>query len=302
MLIKEELYKRILEKKKRLDSLRPLPKIALQRLKERFEVEATYNSNAIEGNSLTLRETQLVLERGLTISGKSLREHFEVTNHREAMRAIETIAAKMISEDSIKQIHKLILKGIWDEEAGKYRKENVRITGAIRTPPQWEKVNTLMRKFVEHINKNSDSLNKVELAGMLHYNFVAIHPFADGNGRTARLLMNLFLMKNGFPPTMILNAERKWYYNVLRSADSGDIKYVLDFIAKAVERGLDMYLEVFASIEYISLADAAKGSPFSQEYLSLLARSGKLDAVKFGRNWLTTKAAVKNYIRKHGRR
>jgi len=301
MLIKPELYERILAKKKKLASLRPLPKIALQRLKEQFEVEATYNSNAIEGNSLTLRETQLVLERGLTISGKNIREHLEAKNHKDAMHYLEIAVKKPLGEDAIKQIHKIILGEIWENEAGKYRKTNVHITGSTHKPPHWEKVYSLMKDYINYITKNPDKLTSVELAGMLHYKFVAIHPFADGNGRTARLLMNLFLMKSGFPPAMVLNSERKWYYNVLKSADAGEVNHFVDFNAKTIERRLDVYLQTFAGIKYISLEKAAKGTLFSQDYLSLLARKGKLDAVKFGRNWMTTKKAVEDYIKKHAR-
>lgn len=295
-----KLYAKILKKKKELDKLRPLPRAALQELKKQFEIELTYNSNAIEGNSLTLRETQLVLEHGITVKGKSLREHFEAINHKEAIVFIEQSFKEEISENLIKKLHKLILEKIYDEAKGQYRKENVRILGAIKSPPQAVKVPKLMKEFIEYIKKNPEKLNPLEFAAMLHYKLVEIHPFIDGNGRVSRLLMNLLLMKHRYPITIILKVDRKKYYTTLKEADQGNIKPFLDFIGSAVNRSLDIYLSSFKKgLEYISLAQAAKRTPYSQEYLSLLSRKGKLDAIKLGRNWVTTKKAVQEYTKKH---
>jgi len=298
MIMDEALYERIERKKKQLDSLRPLPKSALQKLREQFSIELAYNSNAIEGNTLTLRETRLVIEEGITISGKPLREHFEAINHQKAFEFLEGITRKesRITEQTIKEIHRIIQSGIDDQYAGRYRDMNVRILGAAKSPPRFEKVPERMEDFVKRINSNPEKLNILEMAAYLHYNLVEIHPFTDGNGRTARLLMNLFLMGHGYPVTMVLKVDRKRYYECLRKADQGDMKPFSDFMGRNVERSLDLYLDAFkGGSEYISLAEAAKGTPYSQEYLSLLARRGKIEAIKMGRNWVIKKEAIQRY-------
>lgn len=300
MIIDKAIYERIIRKKKELDSLRPLPRVVLERLRKQFAIELAYNSNAIEGNSLTLQETRLVIEEGITIKGKPLREHFEAINHQKAFEFLESIVKKKpkITEDTIKQIHSIILKSIEEEYAGKYRNINVRILGAIKSPPRFEKVPGRMHEFVEYVSKNPDSLNAIETAAIMHYRLVEIHPFADGNGRCARLLMNLFLMQHGYPVTMVLKVDRKKYYARLREADKGELKPFADFIARNVERSLDLYLDVFKKgPEYVSLAEASKETPYSQEYLSLLARKGRIEAIKLGRNWFIKKEAVKSYIK-----
>ncbi len=300
MMMGQRLYERIERKKKELDALRPLPKAALEKLRHQFAIELAYNSNAIEGNTLTLRETKLVIEEGITIGGKPLREHFEAANHQKAFEFLESIAAKApITEDIIKQTHKIILSRIDDEYAGRYRELNVRILGAIKSPPRAEKVPGLMERFVERINKNLDKLNAVEMAAYIHYGFVGIHPFVDGNGRTARLLMNLFLMRHGFPITMVLKVDRKKYYGCLRKADQEDMTPFFNFIGRCVERSLDLYLDAFKGGEdFISLAKATRGTPYSQEYLSLLARKGSIEAVKLGRNWFIKKDALDRYMKR----
>jgi len=298
MLINKYLYERIERKKKKLDSIRPLPKSVLEKLRRQFAIELAYNSNAIEGNSLTLNETRLVIEEGITIRGKPLREHFEAINHQRAFEFLESIVRqKKITEDIIKDVHKIILSKIDENYAGRYRDVNVRILGAVKSPTRFEKVPKEMKEYIEYINKNPENLNSIELAALIHYNLVEIHPFSDGNGRCARLLMNLFLMQHGYPISMVLKVDRKKYYDRLRKADKDDIKPFVDFIARNIERSLDLYLDVFEKgSEYISLTKASKGSPYSQEYLSLLARKGRIEAIKMGRNWFVKKEAVKRYI------
>ena len=299
MLINKDLYDKLMKKKKMLDSIRPLPKAALSELKKQFEIELTYNSNAIEGNALTLRETELVLKHGITIKGKSLREHFEATNHQEAIEHVERVLKEDITEELIKKLHEVILTKINDEEKGRYRKANVRILGAIKSPPQSEKVPRLMQNFAEYIRTNPEDLNTVEFAAMLHYKLVEIHPFIDGNGRVSRLLLNLVLMKHGYPITIILKNDRKKYYDCLKKADFGDVKPFINFIGYCMNRSLNIYLSSFKKgMEYISLAEIAKGANYSQEYLSLLARKGKLDAIKLGRNWMTTKKSIEDYLKR----
>lgn len=299
-MMDEALYKRIMEKKERLDALRPIPKAVLLRLREQFSVEFAYNSNAIEGNSLTLRETRMVIEDGITIRGKPLREHFEAINHQKAFSFLEDMAKSGagITEDVIKEVHRLILSGIEDDYAGRYRDANVRIAGVTKSPPRFEKVPGLMTGYVKHVKENPQKLNDIEMASFVHYGLVEIHPFIDGNGRTARLVMNLFLMGRGFPITMVLKTDRRAYYDRLVSANDGDIKPFMDFIGRCVERSLSLYLDAFdKGPGYVSIAEAAKKTPYSQEYLSLLARRGVIDALKMGRNWVVKEDVVGRYVK-----
>jgi len=298
----ESILDRIKEKKKRLDKSRPLPKPVLENLRNYFLVEWTYNSNAIEGNSLTLRETQLVLQEGITIKGKSLREHFEAKNHEKAIKYLETLVTKKkkgILAKEIFSLHELVLAGIEEDYAGRYRNGQVRITGANFVPPNSLKVPDLMKELFNWVNKNSENLDLVTLVTKFHHKFVWIHPFFDGNGRTARLAMNLFLMQAGFPPSVILKNDRKKYYEALNQANNGSYDKLILLIAQTVERSLDMYLEAIetkSKAEYVFLSKLAKKFPFSQEYLSLMARSGKIDAYKQGRNWVSNEIAIEKYL------
>ena len=301
-----KILKRIKEKKRLLDKSRPLPKTVLEKLREQIIIEWTYNSNAIEGNSLTLRETKLVLEEGITVAGKSLREHFEATNHRDAILFLEKLVKKRkIEEKDVLKIHQVILKNIEKEFAGKYRNGLVRILGAKKLPPNYLKVPKLMRELYQWVNKNPEKLNIIELASLVHYKFVAIHPYYDGNGRTARLLMNLLLMQKGYPAIIVLRNDRKRYYNALNKADEGDFRPFILLMAISIERSLDLYLRAVKhgrrnNLE--SLLELAKKTKYSQEYLSLLARQGKLSAVKDGRKWYSSLKAVRDYIKKRERK
>ena len=306
-MFEPRLQTRLETKKKQLDSLRPLPKAAVNRLNEQIMVEWIYNSNAIEGSTVTLQETRLILETGLTIGGKSLREHFEVINHRDAIDYVEGLAAgkEAITAFHVRQIHKLVLTRIDDESAGSYRQTQVQIAGATHTPPESWLVPQQMDEWSDWLAGSQKLVHPVELAALAHHRLVAIHPFVDGNGRTARLVMNLILMRSGYPPTVILRANRKQYYRVLADADEGKDAPLINFVGRAVERSLTLFLEACTPVttppeeesEWISLREAALGSPYSQEYLSLLARLGRLEAVKRGRNWYTTRQAVDSYTR-----
>ena len=293
-------------KKHELDKYRPLPASIVEKLREQFIVEWTYNSNAIEGNTLSLQETELVINRGLTIGNKSLKEHFEAINHKTGIELVERFVEKRerLDESFIKELHKIILKNIDDSSAGVYRNTNVRILGAVHIPPNPSKIAKLMNDFLEWYYANMYSLPIPELAGYAHYKLVCIHPFIDGNGRTSRLIMNLILMQNGYPPAVILNMDRKKYYRVLKQADLDHPQEFIDFIGRAIERSLIIYLNSIkpeASENehqgYISLKEATKYCDYSLEYLSLLARKGKIPAVKFQRNWMTTREAIESYIK-----
>ena len=305
-MLEPRLYDRLQTKKQQLDALRPLPVGAVQRLREQMNVEWTYNSNAIEGSTLTLRETMLILETGLAIGGKSLREHFEVINHRDAIEYVESLAVTdvALSPLHVREIHKLVLKGIDDKNAGQYRQLPVGIAGASHQPPEAWQVPALMDEWGDWLRNESSDLHPVLRAAILHHRLVSIHPFIDGNGRTARLAMNLMLMQAGYPPTIILRINRRQYYQVLARADSGDLRPFINFVGRAVERSLTLYLEACTPLSepvseqdaWIPLAEAARDTPYSQEYLSLLARKGRLEAIKRGRVWYTTRQAIETYI------
>ena len=202
--------------KAKLDQHRPLSPAIVKNLHEDLILRWTYHSNAIEGNTLTLLETKVVLE-GITVGGKALREHFEAINHRDAILYVEDIIKKQepFSEWQIRNIHQLILKNIDDVNAGRYRQQNVLISGATTNPPDHTLLNDKMAQFIDWYNQEADTLHPIERAAKVHADFVGIHPFVDGNGRTSRLLMNLELMKAGYPPSVITVENRLAYYEAL---------------------------------------------------------------------------------------
>ena len=231
-------------KLKKLNGLRPLPKNTLGSLAKKFEVEMTYNSNAIEGNRLSLKETYLVLEKGITIGGKSMREHLEATNHREALRLLGKIADRKakITEADILALHAAILDRIDQQNAGFYRREQVFITQSKHRPPKWQGVPKLMEKVVAELNSKRGGAATVESAVRIHHLVAWIHPFIDGNGRMARLLSNLRLMRAGFPPIILRRKVRKSYYDALESADEGDFRPLSAMVAKEVNAALDLWI------------------------------------------------------------
>jgi len=294
------VHDRILEKKSRLDAHRPLTSSAVRKVQLGMEVEYIFNSNAIEGNTIKLRETQLILERGLTIRGKSLREHLEVKNHPRAMKYLEKMTRRALREEDVLLLHEIIIKGI-DDEAGRFRAAEVRIAGADFMPPPAYEVQHLIGKLVDWCNLNPDELRPIELAAILHHRFVWIHPFHDGNGRVARLLMNLALTRSGYPIAVILNVDRNKYYDTLKKADDGDPTSFVNFVASAVERSLDLYLRALEPPEktdrLLPLGEAAKMTPYTQEYLSLLARKRRIAALKVGRRWMITERELHRYLK-----
>ena len=244
--VPSDFFKELDEKKQKLDSKRPLPKETLKSLEENFKLEWTYNSNAIEGNTLTLKETKVVLE-GITIGGKTIREHLEVINHKEAIEFLEELVQynNELSEKDIKNIHAIVLKGIDNENAGRYRTENVIISGASHIPPDAIIVPELMEKFIYRYDEWKEKYHPIIVAALLHAEFVKIHPFIDGNGRTARLLMNFEVMKNGYPPIIIKNEERHKYYDALDvGALTGDYTDFVKMVTKQAEEMIDLYLKI----------------------------------------------------------
>lgn len=240
------MFETIDKKKEILDSKRPLPEYTVKSIREHLNLEWTYNSNAIEGNTLTLMETKVVLE-GITVGGKTMREHLEVINHREAILYVEEIVRdkEPLTEWQIKNIHRLVLKGINDNYAGNYRDQQVIISGARHRPPEPFLIKEKMEELINWYNVDAAALHPVEKAAMLHIIFVGIHPFIDGNGRTSRLLLNLELMKSGYPPIVIRAENRNKYYEALDKAHTtGDSKDFIELVAGEEDRILNFYLDL----------------------------------------------------------
>lgn len=258
MIMNEELNKLLQEcdtLKARLSGLRPLPAEALKKIEEAFAIEYTYESNRIEGNTLTLQETELVVNEGVTIAGKSMREHLEAINHAEAIDYIKDFAKNgiEISERTIKEIHALVLHGINRENAGRYRSVPVMISGSTHVPPQPYLLEKQMEDFIIKFREmEAEKVHPVLIAAFLHDELVRIHPFIDGNGRTSRLLMNLYLLRNGFTLVALKgnNEEKISYYKALEASHTENNP--LDFqkvVAEAEITSLKRYLSVLGETE-----------------------------------------------------
>ena len=242
--LKDNYFNEVDNLKKELDK-RPIPKETLKSLEESINLEWTYNSNGIEGNTLTLKETQDVLE-GITVGGKSIKEHLEAINHQKAILYLNDLVKENnpITEWNIKSIHQLVLKNIDDENAGRYRRENVTIKGATHISPDYLKVPELMEKLVLNY-KNWNNFHPIIQASLLHGELVKIHPFIDGNGRTSRLLMNLDLMNHGYNPIIIKKEDRLKYYEALDKAHTTrDYTDFVKLITKLEMVMLKKYLEL----------------------------------------------------------
>lgn len=241
----EDYFKEVDEKLAKLNSKRPLSKEASKSLQDAINLEWTYNSNSIEGNTLTLKETKVVLE-GITIGGKSVREHLEAINHENAIEYLEDLLRDKneVSEWNIKGLHQLILKGIDDSNAGKYRNDNVIISGANHMPPEYIKVPELMEKLIINY-EDWNEYHPIIRASLLHGELVKIHPFIDGNGRTSRLIMNMDLMKSGYVPVIIKKENRLKYYEALDKAyTTGDYTDFVKLVTEAENEMLDRYLSI----------------------------------------------------------
>lgn len=238
--------------KEQLSALRPLPEEALKKIQDAFDIEYTYESNRIEGNTLTLQETALVVNEGVTISGKSMREHLEAINHAEAIGYIKDIAKQdiEISERTVKEIHALILHGIDRENAGRYRTVPVMISGSTYMPPQPYLIGKQIENFILRFQQmEAENVHPVLVAAYLHDELVRIHPFIDGNGRTSRLLMNLYLLRQGYVIITLKgsNDTKVNYYKALEKSHTEqspeDFKKL---VAEAEIAALRKYLSVMA--------------------------------------------------------
>lgn len=238
-------FDKVDELNNKLNSKRPFSKETLKSLRNSINLEWTYNSNGIEGNTLTLRETQIVLE-GITVGGKTLREHLEAINHEKAIEYIEDLVKEKnpVTEWNIKNIHQLVLKEIDDKNAGKYRSENVAIMGATHTPPDHLIVPELMEKLILNYQK-WNKYHPIIKAALIHGELVKIHPFIDGNGRTSRLVMNLSLMNSGYLPVIIKKENRLEYYNALDKAHTtGDYTDLVKLVTNLEIEMINKYLNL----------------------------------------------------------
>lgn len=292
------IARRLVQKKKKLDTYRPLPAFTVQRLRNDLRIMLTYHSNAIEGNTLTLAETQMVLEYGVTVDGHPLREFLEATNHAEAFDALNNLVNDRITGETVLKLHGLVMDKI-DPSAGELRSVQVYIRGAPFTPPPARDVPLYLEQWIYWLTSD-DALQyePVTRAAIAHHDFEAIHPFTDGNGRVGRLLLNLMLMQAGYPPALVLREWRTRYIQALQAAHVGKHQPLIDLIGLAVEGALDLYLEacVQSSQHLFPLQELAREYDVSVDYLGQLARKGKLEATKRGQYWYATKEAVQQYL------
>lgn len=223
------------------------PAEVVARFARSFDVEYAHNSTAIEGNTLSLIQTKVILEDGLSVGGKALREIYEVANHDRAFSYVKRAVAegRLLDEEMLKDIHALLMENIMD--GGVYRNVEVRITGAGFRPPAPQEMFQQMRWFFADMPRQREKLNAIEWAAWTQAEFVRIHPFPDGNGRTARMLMNLQLLTEGFQPISIAKEERLAYYEALEAyAVRGELAPFTEMVAALEEARLDEYLAAFA--------------------------------------------------------
>jgi len=298
-------------KKQRLDSLRPLPLELVKNLDEWFKIELTYTSNAIEGNTLTRAETALVVEKGITVQGKSLKEHLEAANHAQALDYIKILVNKKrknLTLNDIFEIHRIILNKIEEENKGRFRTQHARIMGSKTILPNPLKVPNLMEEFIKWLQgQNTD--HPIKIATDTHFKLVSIHPFVDGNGRTSRLLMNLLAMQEGYPPAIIRKEDRLDYINSLEKGQTtNDLTDYYNLLYEAFDRSLDIYLEALTPDRTSALptlleqrfyttdevADILKVDP---ESVRRYVRRGKLKAIKLGGKFIRIeKKDLNNFI------
>jgi Fic family protein len=217
-------------------------------IRDKFMVDWTYHSNAIEGNSLSLMETRVVLESGITVGGKPLKDHLEAIDHKEAILYLEQVAQaeEKLSETHIKHIHAIVLQRIRPADAGRYR--SVPVTVGDHLPPQPWEVPIQMEQLIHRYHGDWNTFHPLEQAAYLHCDFVRIHPFIDGNGRTARLITNLELMKVGFPPVILPVEQRVTYYEALQKYDDTGIPSdFLTLLTALAEKSLSFYLSVLGN-------------------------------------------------------
>lgn len=274
-----EQIRNALDLKLELDKLRPIPKEREAKIMQKFRLDWNYHSNHLEGNSLTFGETRMLILHGITAQGKPLKDHFEITGHDEAIKWVEEIVAGdfPLTENFIRQLHLLLLKESYEVsaitpdgqptrrviEVGKYKSAANHVltktgeTFYFATPEETPaKMNDLLTWYRQELS--SDDVNPIILAAEFHYKFILIHPFDDGNGRVARVLMNFILMKFGFPPVIIKTEDKENYFSALRQAEGGLIENFVDYIAKNLVRSLEIIVAGARGEEIEELDDLDK--------------------------------------------
>lgn len=241
------MFKVIDDLLQQLNNCRPLTQGEVERLRDEFLIEFTYNSNAIEGNTLTLQETALIIKEGITIAEKPLKDHLEVIGHTEAYYYVEEIIKQKtpLSEKIIKDIHSIVLMDK-PQDKGIYRRVPVRIMGAVHEPPQPYLVPVQMEQLIAEYQEMQQTMHTIERVALFHLKFEAIHPFIDGNGRTGRLLLNFELMKEGYPAVNVKFADRRRYYDCFTAyhKPGGNPEAMVKMIAGYVQESLERYLEI----------------------------------------------------------
>jgi Fic family protein len=299
----DELYSRIIDKKDRLHSLGQLTNDNLDKVEQSLEEKYIYNTNRMEGNTLTRGETAKIL-RGLTISGKPLGDRLEVKNNPQAIKFIKDLAfnieKKEITQEDILELHRIGMTGVLSD-AGKYREnDDLFVPGAGFTPSSWYEIRSHMADLLEFITTNPDGLSPIEVAAHAHFWFAVIHPFTNGNGRTARLLTNFILLRNHYPFVVFNDNEKRQYRSLLYKADNGDFEPFLKYIARLAEQGIDLMLSDVTDL--LPLVELAKGTPYSSKYLKLQASKGIIDAIKKDGKWMASRETIAKYIKTHGRK
>ena len=238
------------EYKAKIDAYRPLNENIVKQIQEYYRIGLTYSSNALEGNTLDLVETKVVLEDGLTINGKPMKDHLETLGHSDAFYGLLKLAkTNTLTEDNIKYLHKLFYNRINPTEAGHYRTKDIIVTGADIGFPKPESLSEKMAEFSEEISKIKSQLHPVEYSAMLHAKFVNIHPFVDGNGRVARLLMNLALLQSGYNITIIPPIVRADYIRAIQETNRNNFVPFINFISEIVLASQKEYLRIIESLK-----------------------------------------------------
>lgn len=237
------------EYKKKIDKFRPLSTDIVKQIQDYYKIGLTYSSNALEGNTLDLAETKVVLEDGLTINGKPMKDHLETLGHASAFNELINLAgADTITEENIKNLHKLFFNKINENEAGQYRTKSIIVTGADVNFPKPDELTDKMKELVHSIHQMKKDLHPIEFAAILHAKFVNIHPFIDGNGRVARLLMNLALLQTGYNITIIPPIVRADYIRALQDSNHNNLEPFINLVSEMVLESQKEYLRIIESL------------------------------------------------------
>jgi Fic family protein len=231
-----------------IDGYRPFSDHIVKQLRDYYRIGLTYTSNAIEGNTLTESETKVVIEDGLTIGGKSIREHQEAIGHAKAYDHIYSLLDRDISKEDILKLHELFFLQIDPENAGIYRNQNVIITGTDYLPPDYHEIPELMKKHIEQLNVSPEDKHPLEWASDLHADFESIHPFIDGNGRIGRLLLSILALKNGYSPVIIPPIRRSEYISALQLTNKGDLSALRAVILSVIYEEMKSLKRVVQSL------------------------------------------------------